>query len=132
MPPTSISDLDLHCLPITLFGVSQLKWAKDNRVYQVNILSYFFMKTYIVGNSRCLVLWYSSEAPCRGASDEYHNTNFHYELFVCLSYDLVNTVAVMLSWSVNLLIFFLRRLCPLSKQPVVLHTLSSVTDNSPS
>ena len=28
MPHSAASDLDLHCLPITLLGVSRLKWVK--------------------------------------------------------------------------------------------------------
>ena len=28
MPHSVASDLGLHCLPITLFGVSRLKWVK--------------------------------------------------------------------------------------------------------
>ena len=43
----------------------------------------------------------------------------------------VNTVMVMLSWSVNLLKLFLGRLSPLSSLPVLVHILSPVTDNSP-
>ena len=29
MPHSAASDLGLHCLPITLLGVSGLKWAKE-------------------------------------------------------------------------------------------------------
>ena len=28
MPHSAVSDLGLHCLPITLFGVSRLQWVK--------------------------------------------------------------------------------------------------------
>ena len=31
-PRSAASDLGLHCLPITLFGVSRLQWAKSFRV----------------------------------------------------------------------------------------------------
>ena len=27
-PHSAVSDLGLHCLPVTLFGVSRLQWAK--------------------------------------------------------------------------------------------------------
>ena len=30
---SSASDLGLHCLPITLFGVSRLQWVKFRRAY---------------------------------------------------------------------------------------------------
>ena len=28
-PHSAASDLDLHCLPITLLGISRLKWGKE-------------------------------------------------------------------------------------------------------
>ena len=33
MPHYAVSDLDLHCLPITLFGVSWLKWIKHSEIF---------------------------------------------------------------------------------------------------
>ena len=30
MPCSAASDLGLHCLPITLLGVSKLQWVKNN------------------------------------------------------------------------------------------------------
>ena len=51
-------------------------------------------------------------------------------LFVWIVYDLVNTVKVTSSWSVNLLTFFPVRLCPLRDKPVLVHILLPVTDNA--
>ena len=31
MPRSAASDLGLHCLPITLLGVSRLQWVKSER-----------------------------------------------------------------------------------------------------
>ena len=30
MPHSAVSDLGLHCLPITLLGVSRLQWVKED------------------------------------------------------------------------------------------------------
>ena len=46
MPHSAVSDLGLHCLPITHLGVSCLQWVK----------------------TRCV---YSLELPCQGTSYEY-------------------------------------------------------------
>ena len=34
MPHSAASDLDLHCMPITLLRVSRLKWVKNHLSYQ--------------------------------------------------------------------------------------------------
>ena len=36
-PHSVVSDLDLHCLPNTLLGVSRLQWVKDTSI----IVGYF-------------------------------------------------------------------------------------------
>ena len=42
---SAMSDLDLHCLPVTLLGVSQLQWVKLSlKANSVDgILKYFFL-----------------------------------------------------------------------------------------
>ena len=42
--PDQMSDLGLHCLPVTLLGVSRLQWVKASISTAVdNILKYFFI-----------------------------------------------------------------------------------------
>ena len=42
---SAASDLDLHCLPITRFGVSRLQWIKNQLILlsdQVNYIARFY------------------------------------------------------------------------------------------
>ena len=34
MPRSAASDLGLHCLPITLLGVSRIQWVKKQLLFQ--------------------------------------------------------------------------------------------------
>ena len=60
------SDLDLHCLPITLLGVSRLQWIKED--YLTIILSQILHKS--------ICCWYSLEVPPQGTSNEYQQHMF--------------------------------------------------------
>ena len=75
MPYSAASDLCLHCLPVTLLGVSRLQWVKEE--YLVIILGYFFLQISI---KTCC--GYSLEALCLGTSSEYpqHINVFYYEI----------------------------------------------------
>ena len=77
-PHSAASDLGLHCLPITLLGVSQIQWVKT------------LLGTAKSGHNREVVL----------------TVNTYYFVFELEFYKLVNTVKVMSSYSVNLLTLF--------------------------
>ena len=52
MPDSVASDLGLHCLPISLYGVSRLKWvnqiAKMSRAHlSLHCSDYIFCKDYV-------------------------------------------------------------------------------------
>ena len=65
MPCSAASDLCLHCLPVTLLGVSRLQWVKEE--YLVIILGIIFFPDL----HKNICCGYSLEALCRGASSEY-------------------------------------------------------------
>ena len=44
MQPSAASDLGLHCLPITLLGISRLQWVKNKiSTYLMTFLRFFFL-----------------------------------------------------------------------------------------
>ena len=44
MPHSVVSDLGLHCLPVTLLGVSRLQWVKaSSKILADNILNFFLL-----------------------------------------------------------------------------------------
>ena len=42
MPHSAVSDLGLHCLPITLLGVSQLQWVRGIRFQERHLFQICF------------------------------------------------------------------------------------------
>ena len=46
MPRSAVSDLGLHCLPITLLRVSRLQWVKENTTLSPELYRFIYMYFY--------------------------------------------------------------------------------------
>ena len=55
-PHSATSDLGLHCLPITLLGVSRLQWVKELEGVYVFILYNLLQTLHHGSETKCVVL----------------------------------------------------------------------------
>ena len=75
-PRFTASDLGLHCLPVTLLGVSRLQWNKRNSMFQDTRIGSMIPMRY--GETFTRAIWTSTPARVKSNKVAYISSVYHY------------------------------------------------------